>query len=76
VIIGKHGRPVFRIPYGTLVCRYREHLVPHDQFALTNSGHIDSWCKECRREYNREHKAFKAREKRSAVKSCARYPQD
>jgi len=57
-------RHVARIGFGTLLCRYREHLVPHDQFPMTSKGTRDSWCKDCRREYNRQHKAFTRREAR------------
>jgi hypothetical protein len=60
----KLGRPLERIPYGTLPCTLGGHLAPHDQFPRTHSGTIDSWCRPCRRLRDRLERARKAREAR------------
>lgn len=62
----KRGRPLQRIPYGTLPCTLGRHLAPHDQFPRTQSGHVDSWCKPCRRDYDRKASAIRRRAERQA----------
>ena len=79
------GRPIVRMPAGDLLCTLGNHAAPFTEFPVHPRGHIDSWCKECRRVRDRKQKAIKARAARAqsqmvtrsiADNSCARYPQD
>ena len=72
------GRPLVRAPYGELLCTRRNHLVPYTEFPYSSSGTVGSWCRDCKREYDRKHQAIKARASRHHPRNepCAHYPQD
>jgi hypothetical protein len=53
--VSKLGRPRTRTG-DWLHCRRRDHMAPQSEFRrLAPNGIFDSWCKSCRREYNRDY---------------------